>query len=173
MPRKGRPPPDAVRHDAGGDLAAAGLALADMAGLPGRGRRVTIRLPDGDALLIDEAYNANPASMRATLAMLGQEKGRKVAILGSMRELGPEEAELHAALAQPISEAGVDLALLVGTEMKPLAEALEGKVEFVHVPDAAAAADRALRLIASGDAVLVKGSNSVGLAGVVDALAGG
>jgi UDP-N-acetylmuramoyl-tripeptide--D-alanyl-D-alanine ligase len=144
-----------------------------MAGLPGRGRRVTLRLADGDALLIDEAYNANPASMRATLSMLGREKGRKVAILGAMRELGPQEAELHAALAQPITEAGVDLALLVGTEMKPLAEALEGKVEFVHVADAASAADRAQHLIAPGDAILVKGSNSVGLAGVVDALAGG
>lgn len=163
----------AVVEAAGGDLAAAGLALADMAGLPGRGRRITVRLPDGDALVIDESYNANPASMRATLAMLGQEKGRKVAILGSMRELGPEEEKQHAALADPIRAAGVDLALLVGTEMKPLAEALEGRVEFVHVPDAASAADQALQLIAPGDAVLVKGSNSVGLAGVVDALAGG
>jgi UDP-N-acetylmuramoyl-tripeptide--D-alanyl-D-alanine ligase len=163
----------AVVEAAGGDLAAAGLALADMAGLPGRGRRITVRLPDGDALLIDEAYNANPASMRATLAMLGQERGRKIAILGAMRELGPEEERQHAALADPIREAGVDLALLVGTEMKPLAEALEGQVEFVHVPDAASAADRAHKLIAPGDAILVKGSNSVGLAGVVDALAGG
>lgn len=163
----------AVVEAAGGDLAAAGLALADMAGLPGRGRRITLRLPDGDALLIDEAYNANPASMRATLAMLGQEKGRKIAILGAMRELGSEEERQHAALADPIREAGVDLALLVGTEMKPLADALEGRVEFVHVPDAASAALSARTLIAPGDAVLVKGSNSVGLAGVVDALAGG
>ena len=163
----------AVVEAAGGDLAAAGLALADMTGLPGRGQRITIHLDGGDALLIDEAYNANPASMRATLAMLGHEKGRKVAILGAMRELGPEEERQHAALAEPIQAAGVDLALLVGTEMKPLAEALEGKVEFVHVPDAAAAADQASRLIAPGDAVLVKGSNSVGLAGVVNALAGG
>jgi UDP-N-acetylmuramoyl-tripeptide--D-alanyl-D-alanine ligase len=163
----------AVVEAAGGDLAAAGLALADMPGLPGRGQRITIHLEGGDALLIDEAYNANPASMRATLAMLGHERGRKVAILGAMRELGPEEAHHHAALAEPIVAAGVDLALLVGTEMKPLAEALEGKVEFVHVPDAAAAADQASRLIAPGDAVLVKGSNSVGLAGVVNALAGG
>ena len=162
----------AVVEAAGGDLAAAGLALADMTGLPGRGRRMRIRLADGDALLIDEAYNANPASMRATLAMLGQEKGRKVAILGAMRELGPDEAQHHTALAEPIAAAGVDLALLVGTEMKPLADALEGRVEFVHVPDAAAAASSAQRLIAPGDAVLVKGSNSVGLAGVVDALAG-
>jgi UDP-N-acetylmuramoyl-tripeptide--D-alanyl-D-alanine ligase len=163
----------AVVEAAGGDLASAGLALADMVGLPGRGRRITIRLPDGDALLIDEAYNANPTSMRATLAMLGQESGRKVAILGAMRELGPEESRLHAALAEPIAAAGVDLALLVGSEMKSLADALEGRVDFVHVPDAAAAADQASKLIAPGDAILVKGSNSVGLAGVVDALAGG
>ena len=163
----------AVVEAAGGNLAAAGLALADMAGLAGRGRRITIRLPDGDALLIDESYNANPASMRATLAMLGQERGRKVAILGPMRELGPEEARHHADLAAPIAEAGVGLALLVGAEMKPLADALEGRIDFVHVPDAAAAAARASGLIAPGDAILVKGSNSIGLAGVVDALAGG
>jgi UDP-N-acetylmuramoyl-tripeptide--D-alanyl-D-alanine ligase len=158
---------------AGGDLPAAGLALADLPGLPGRGRRMAIPLPGGDALLIDESYNANPASMRATLRMLGQETARRVVILGSMRELGPDEARHHAALAALIEEAGVSLALLVGTEMKPLAEALEGRIEMVHVPDAAVAAAEAARLIAPGDAVLVKGSNSVGLASVVDALAGG
>jgi UDP-N-acetylmuramoyl-tripeptide--D-alanyl-D-alanine ligase len=163
----------AVVEAAGGDLAAAGLALADMAGLPGRGRRITIRLPDGDALLIDEAYNANPASMRATLKMLGAEATRRrVVILGGMRELGPEEARHHAELAAPIAEAGVGLALLVGSEMKPLAEALEGRIDLVHVPDAAAAKAEARRLIAAGDTILIKGSNAIGLAGVVDALAG-
>jgi UDP-N-acetylmuramoyl-tripeptide--D-alanyl-D-alanine ligase len=144
-----------------------------MTGLPGRGRRLSIRLPDGDALLIDESYNANPASMRATLAMLGQERGRKVVILGAMRELGPDEARHHAELAAPIAAADVGLALLVGPEMKALAEALEGRIDLVHVPDAAAAAAQASSLIAPGDAVLIKGSNSIGLAGVVDALAGG
>ncbi|WP_294389542.1 UDP-N-acetylmuramoyl-tripeptide--D-alanyl-D-alanine ligase [uncultured Sphingomonas sp.] len=158
---------------AGGDLAAAGLALADMAGLAGRGRRHILSPGGGQALLIDESYNANPASMRATLAMLGAERGRRVIILGSMRELGPDEARHHAELAGPIGEAGVAVALLVGTEMKPLADALEGRVELVHVPDAAAAAAQALRLVAPGDALLVKGSNSVGLAGVVDALVRG
>ncbi len=131
-----------------------------------------MRLAGGEALLIDEAYNANPASMRATLAMLGQARGRKIAILGAMRELGPDEARHHAELADPMTAAGVDLALLVGNEMTPLGEALEGRVDFVHVPDAASAADRAAKLIAPGDVILVKGSNSVGLAGVVDALAG-
>ncbi len=162
-----------VVEAAGGDLAAAGLALADLAGLAGRGRRVTLRLPDGDALLIDESYNANPASMRATLKVLGGETAaRRIAILGGMRELGPDEARHHAELAQPMIEAGVSFALLVGAEMAPLARALEGQIEFAHVPDAAAAIDRARPLIAPGDAVLVKGSNAFGLAGVVAALAG-
>lgn len=156
-----------------GDLPAAGLALAEMQGLAGRGRRLPIALPAGEALLIDEAYNANPASMRATLAVLGAEKAkRRIAILGSMRELGPSEAREHAALADPIAAANVDFALLVGSEMAPLAEALEGRTEFAHVADAAAAADQARGLIDAGDAVLVKGSNSVGLARVVNALAG-
>jgi UDP-N-acetylmuramoyl-tripeptide--D-alanyl-D-alanine ligase len=111
--------------------------------------------------------------MRATLKMLGQTEGtRKVAILGSMRELGPDEARHHADLAQPIAEAGVGLALLVGTEMKQLAEALEGRIDLVHVPDAAAAKAEAQKLIAPGDIILIKGSNAIGLARVVDALAG-
>jgi UDP-N-acetylmuramoyl-tripeptide--D-alanyl-D-alanine ligase len=157
---------------AGGDLAAAGLALADLEGLPGRGRRLSAAVAGGEALLIDESYNANPASMRATLAMLGREGGRRVAILGAMRELGPDEARLHAELAEPIAAAGVSVALLVGREMAPLADVLEDRIEMVHVPDAAAAIAEAGRLIGRGDAVLVKGSNSVGLAGVVEALAG-
>jgi UDP-N-acetylmuramoyl-tripeptide--D-alanyl-D-alanine ligase len=157
----------------GGDLPAAGLALAELPGLVGRGRRLAVALPAGEALLIDEAYNANPASMRATLAMLGQTKARRrIAILGAMRELGPTEAAQHEALAEPIAAAGVDFALLVGSEMAPLAAALEGRIDFAHVADAAAAVARASDLIAPGDVLLVKGSNSVGLARVVDALAG-
>ncbi len=158
----------------GGDLPAAGLALAELPGLAGRGRRLPIRLDTGEALLIDEAYNANPASMRATLAVLGQEKARhRIAVLGAMKELGPSEAREHADLAEPIAAANVDFALLVGSEMAPLASALEGRIDFAHVPDAATAIARIRPLIASGDAVLVKGSNSVGLARLVDALAGG
>nr|WP_317894216.1 UDP-N-acetylmuramoyl-tripeptide--D-alanyl-D-alanine ligase [uncultured Sphingomonas sp.] len=156
---------------AGGDLAQAGLALADLPGLPGRGARTQIAIGEGSALLIDESYNANPASMRATLKVLAEEPGRKLAVLGEMRELGEASDRFHAELAGPLGEAGVSHAILVGRGMAALAEALEGTVDFVHVPDAAAAQDRLLALLAPGDAVLVKGSNGVGLAAVVAALA--
>ena len=160
---------------AGGDLTAAGLALADMAGLPGRGQRRRVPLAEGEALLIDESYNANPASMAATLKLLGEERGagRRIAILGEMRELGDQSPRYHAALAEPILAADVDYALLVGSEMRALANALEGRVDFAHVPDAAAALDRLPGLIEAGDAVLVKGSNAIGLARLVEHMASG
>jgi UDP-N-acetylmuramoyl-tripeptide--D-alanyl-D-alanine ligase len=127
----------------------------------------------GDILVIDESYNANPASMAATLAVLGAEPGRHVAVLGEMRELGEASADYHAALAGPIAAARVEAALLVGEAMAPLAQALEGKTKFVHVRDAAAALEVLPDMLAPGDAVLVKGSNGVGLSRIVAALAGG
>ncbi|HEX4695861.1 UDP-N-acetylmuramoyl-tripeptide--D-alanyl-D-alanine ligase [Sphingomonas sp.] len=158
----------------GGDLALAGLALAELGGLAGRGDRFWIAAGDGRALVIDESYNANPASMRATLEVLGaQEASRRVAVLGEMRELGDKSADHHAGLAGPIRHANVELALLVGEAMKPLAEALEGQVEIVHVPDAAAARDRLGAVLRAGDAVLIKGSNGVGLSALVAALGDG
>jgi len=158
----------------GGDLALAGLALADLGGLAGRGARFSVEIKGGRALVIDEAYNANPASMRMTLAVLGEEAAtRKIAVLGEMRELGDKSDEYHAALAAPVRDAGVQLVILVGEKMEPLAEALEGQVEIVHVPDAAAARDRLMATLEAGDAVLIKGSNGVGLAAVVAALASG
>jgi len=156
----------------GGDLAVAGLALARLPGLPGRGERRRIHTADGGrALLIDEAYNANPASMAATLAQLGEERGRRrVAILGAMKELGAQSAALHAGLADPILAAGVDELLLVGAEMEPLAEALNNKLAVHLVDSAADAVDRVSALVKDGDVVLVKGSNSVGLSRLVTSL---
>lgn len=157
----------------GGDLAAAGLALADMPGLAGRGERRRIRIAGGEALLIDESYNANPVSMRATLSTFGQlpVEGRRVAVLGSMRELGEGSDAYHAALADPLSAAGVTRAILVGAEMEALAKALGPGIEMTHVPDAAQALELARSEIRPGDAILVKGSNGVGLSALVEALA--
>lgn len=158
---------------AGGDLGLAGLALADLGGMPGRGARLVARIKGGEALVIDESYNANPASMAATLAVLGMEAGRRVAVLGEMRELGDGSPGYHAALAEPVMAARVEAALLVGEAMAPLAQALEGRIDFVHVPTAVAALEVLPGMLAPGDAVLVKGSNGVGLSRVVAALAGG
>ena len=160
----------------GGDLAAAGLALADMPGLKGRGERHRIALAGGgEALLIDESYNANPSSMRATLRTFAtlRPSGRRIAVLGGMKELGAESEAFHAGLAEPVAAACVDYAILVGEEMRPLAKALGQKVKIAHVGSAAAATDLVRDEVRAGDAILVKGSNSIGLAALVEALASG
>lgn len=164
----------------GGDLGAAGLALAEMNGLAGRGARLEIAARGGTALLIDESYNANPASMRATLAQLGKESaGRRIAVLGAMKELGSHGPAFHAELAEPMRAAGVDFALLVGDEMsslaeelgKPAASALGKPLTFAHCQTVEQAVDKFRDFgLESGDAILVKGSNSVGLAAFVSAL---
>ena len=176
----------------GGDLGAAGLALAEMEGLTGRGARHRVPAKDGDgsgqALVIDESYNANPASMRATLAALGATRAhRRIAVLGAMKELGEASDRYHAELAEPILAARIDRVILVGPEMAPLAAALAdaassapGKsagadlaapIDVSHVDDAGTAITRlGDDGLAAGDALLVKGSNSVGLGALVCAL---
>jgi UDP-N-acetylmuramoyl-tripeptide--D-alanyl-D-alanine ligase len=160
----------------GADLAAAGLALGDLGGLKGRGERHRIRLADGgQLLLIDESYNANPASMAATLKSLGSERvdGRRIAVLGTMRELGEFSDEAHAGVAEPMLAAGVATVILVGEETRPLQQALAGRIEVVRATDPEDAADALLRTVRGGDAVLVKASNGVGLARLVERVAGG
>ncbi|MBB5984586.1 UDP-N-acetylmuramoyl-tripeptide--D-alanyl-D-alanine ligase [Sphingobium lignivorans] len=157
----------------GGDLAQAGLALAEMNGLPGRGARRTLRTADGgEALLIDESYNANPASMAATLAQLGEERGeRRIAVLGAMKELGALSESLHRGLADAVRAAGVSLAVLVGDEMAPLADALAGDVPVERAKDVTDVLDLLPGRLRGGDVILVKGSNSIGLSRLVDRLA--
>jgi UDP-N-acetylmuramoyl-tripeptide--D-alanyl-D-alanine ligase len=162
----------------GADLAIAGLALADMGGLKGRGARHRIELAGGTALLIDESYNANPASMAATLAGLGNvQADRRIAVLGAMKELGDQSADFHRGLKAHAEAANVNLLLLVGEEMLPLAEALAADIEwsgkFAHCASVAAASERLRAEVRSGDAILIKGSNSVGLSAVVEAMLGG
>ena len=159
----------------GGDVAVAGLALADMGGIKGRGERHRVAIDGGEILLIDESYNANPASMAATLKSLGSEKGveRRIAVLGPMRELGQHSDALHAGLAPAITDAQVDRLILIGEEMRPLAESLVGKtaLDLVFTVEEATAALQSM--LHPGDAVLVKASNSVGLARLVERVAGG
>ena len=158
----------------GGDPALAGLALADMGGLKGRGERHRVAADGGDYLLIDESYNANPASMAATLKALGEEPEvmRRIAILGPMRELGDETVRAHAALADAVRQAHIDRLILVGPEMESLAEALGGAVPIERASDADGAAALLKAAARPGDAVLVKASNSIGLARLVERVAG-
>jgi len=159
----------------GADVGLAGLALADLGGLKGRGERHVIEIEGGEVLLIDESYNANPASMEATLKSLGQERevARRIAVLGPMRELGEQGSALHAGLAPVVLSAQVDRLILIGEEMRPLADALGEQVPINQVPDVEAATVTLMHLLRPGDAVLVKASNSVGLAKLVERVAGG
>jgi UDP-N-acetylmuramoyl-tripeptide--D-alanyl-D-alanine ligase len=159
----------------GADVALGGLALADMGGLKGRGERRRIPLDDGEALLIDESYNANPASMAATLRSLGAERDvdRRIAVLGPMRELGEQGPALHAGLAPAVFEAHVDQLILIGEETHPLAEKVVGKITLDLVSSVEEATDVLMRSLRPGDAVLVKASNSVGLAKLVERVSGG
>ena len=157
----------------GADVALAGLALADLGGLKGRGQRHVIELNGGEVVLIDESYNANPASMAATLKSLGEERDveRRIAVLGPMRELGAHSGALHAGLAPAVRAARVDRLILIGDEMRPLEAALAGEVQAARVESVDAATDALRHMIRPGDAVLVKASNSVGLAKLVESMA--
>lgn len=165
----------AALQAAGGDLALAGLALAEFSDLPGRGRRLRVAAGAGQAVVIDEAYNANPASMAASLAVLGgvqpARHGRRLALLGAMKELGDLSGEFHAGIAPHLTEAGVAVAVLVGPEMAPLAKALGRAIDVRHVGNADAALAEVQGVLAADDVLLVKGSNSVGLGRVITALA--
>ncbi len=170
----------AAVRELGGDLGAAGLALAELEGLTGRGARHRLAVEGGVALLIDESYNANPASMQATLAELGKTTAaRRIAVLGAMKELGEHGPAFHAGLAAPLRQAEVDHVVLVGGEMIPLAEelgksrttALGKPMSFAHCDTAGEALAALGKLgLQADDAILVKGSNSVGLGAIVAAL---
>jgi UDP-N-acetylmuramoyl-tripeptide--D-alanyl-D-alanine ligase len=147
---------------AGADLALAALALGNLKPPSGRGTRSTLTVPGGTALLIDESYNANPASMRAAIALLGAapvgQRGRRIAVLGDMLELGPQGRELHRALANVIEEKGIDLVFCSGPLMHHLWEALPSRARGGYAETAAALESAVVAAIGAGDAVMVKGS---------------
>ena len=161
-------------HALGADLAIATLALAEASAPAGRGERTRLSLGTGNALLIDESYNANPASVRAALAALGSaetgRRGRRIAVLGDMLELGPEGAALHRALVEPIEAHGIDLVFTAGPLMQELFTALPGSRRGEHASTAADLAKTIVQAIRPGDVVMVKGSNSTRMATIVKAL---
>jgi UDP-N-acetylmuramoyl-tripeptide--D-alanyl-D-alanine ligase len=147
---------------AGADLALAAIALAELKAPVGRGERVSLELPGGSVVLIDESYNANPASMRAALALLGhvpiQRLGRRIAVLGDMLELGPQSPKLHTGLSEAVLESGVDLVYCAGPLMKSLWDALPSERRGGYAETAAALEPEVLAAVRAGDAVMVKGS---------------
>jgi UDP-N-acetylmuramoyl-tripeptide--D-alanyl-D-alanine ligase len=158
----------------GADLALAALALNQMRAPTGRGARMALGLPGGSALLIDESYNANPASMTAAIALLGQAatgpRGRRIAILGDMLELGAEGERLHRALADALETAKVDLVFCSGPLMHSLWQALPSGRRGGYAETAAALEPVVLDAIRAGDAVMVKGSRGSKMGPLVKAL---
>jgi UDP-N-acetylmuramoyl-tripeptide--D-alanyl-D-alanine ligase len=156
------------------DLALAALALAELKPATGRGSRITLELPGGTALLIDESYNANPASMRAALALLGQasvgSRGRRIAVLGDMLELGASAADLHRELAEPISKNAIDLVFCSGPHMRALWEALPSGRRGGYAETSAALESEVIAAIRAGDAVMIKGSLGSKMGPIVKAL---
>ena len=169
----------------GGDLARAALALAGFRAPEGRGARWRIDLVDaagdeGALLLLDESYNANPVSVGAALEVLAQApvegdvgriaRGRRIAILGDMLELGPDEAALHAGLARHPAMAAADRVHCVGPRMRALHAALPAGRRGVWVESSAALVPQLRRLLDAGDAVMVKGSLGARMGPVAEAV---
>ncbi|WP_375274552.1 UDP-N-acetylmuramoylalanyl-D-glutamyl-2,6-diaminopimelate--D-alanyl-D-alanine ligase [Methylorubrum thiocyanatum] len=161
-------------HALGADLARAALSLAALKPPVGRGERTALRVEDGEAFLIDESYNANPASIRAALTTLaGIEtgaKGRRIAVLGDMKELGAAGETLHRELADAVAGNGIDLVFAVGPLMAHLFEALPMAVRGTAAPSAEGVTDAVLATLRPGDAVMVKGSNSMRMVRIVEAV---
>jgi UDP-N-acetylmuramoyl-tripeptide--D-alanyl-D-alanine ligase len=159
---------------AGADLALAALALAQLGPGTGRGARITLETRDGAALLIDESYNANPASMRAALALLGQAEigthGRRIAVIGDMLELGSHGAELHRQMLEPVLAHGVDLVFCCGPLMHALWEALPSERRAGYAETSALLEPQVLAAIRAGDTIMVKGSLGSRMGPIVKAL---
>ncbi len=159
----------------GADVEAAAADLSSWRASKGRGARHVLPLPAGGSwTLIDESYNANPASMRAALALLAQaapgEDARRIAVLGDMLELGAHSRALHVELASAVLDAHPDLVLLAGTEMTALDAALERLVRHEWHTSADELRASLLRHLRPGDVVMIKASKSIGFSKVVDDL---
>lgn len=157
----------------GADVDETAAAFGSIAALEGRGRPHSVPCPGGSYTLVDESYNANPASMRAAIETLSRlnpaDGGRRIAILGSMRELGPDSEALHIALADPLNEQGIDLVMAAG-EMRVLLDHLPATIRGPAAETGEALADAAMGEIRPGDVVMVKGSNASRMGALVERL---
>ncbi|WP_187972068.1 UDP-N-acetylmuramoylalanyl-D-glutamyl-2,6-diaminopimelate--D-alanyl-D-alanine ligase [Aquibium microcysteis] len=161
-------------HLVGADVGMGAEALGSLQAERGRGARAVLMHPDGPFTLIDESYNANPASMKAALDLLARSQttggGRRIAVLGDMRELGAHSNKLHAALAEPLREAAPDLVFLGGAEMAALEAALGDGLPVEYRETGADLIPLLAATLRAGDVVMIKSSNGTGFSKIVDAL---
>ncbi len=158
----------------GADVEACATALRRFSPQKGRGERFSIPTPDGPATIIDESYNANPASMRAALALLAATKpgpkGRRIAVIGDMLELGPKAAAMHAELAADLSANNVDLLFGAGPLTRALYEAAPASMRAAWTERSSELTDQVARALRGGDIAMVKGSNGSRMGPLVAAL---
>jgi UDP-N-acetylmuramoyl-tripeptide--D-alanyl-D-alanine ligase len=158
----------------GADLDACAAALRGFSPQKGRGERFLLPTRDGPATIIDESYNANPASMRAALALLAAAKpgpkGRRIAVIGDMLELGPKAAAMHAELAADLSANKVDLLFGAGPLTRALFEAAPASMRAAWTERSSDLTDEVARTLRGGDIAMVKGSNGSRMGPLVAAL---
>ncbi|MGI9405104.1 MAG: UDP-N-acetylmuramoyl-tripeptide--D-alanyl-D-alanine ligase [Hyphomicrobiaceae bacterium] len=158
---------------AGVDLAKAAGQLARFQAPAGRGAAETITTPDGGIILIDESYNANPASVGAAITVLAQSgapDARRIAVLGDMLELGEQSETMHAALAEPLQAAGIDLVFTCGPHMARLRDALPESMRGVYGETSDDLHEPLLAEVAPGDVVMIQGSLGSRMGPIVAAL---
>ncbi|HEY5205633.1 MAG TPA: UDP-N-acetylmuramoylalanyl-D-glutamyl-2,6-diaminopimelate--D-alanyl-D-alanine ligase [Roseiarcus sp.] len=165
-----------VAEALGADLEACAAALQSFSPQKGRGERFLLPTADGPATIIDESYNANPASMRAALALLAAAKpgpkGRRIAVIGDMLELGPKAAAMHAELAADLSANNVDLLFGAGPLTRALFEAAPASMRAAWTERSADLTDEVARTLRAGDIAMIKGSNGSRMGPLVTALRG-
>ena len=159
---------------AGADLALAALSLSQIEPAAGRGARCALEVASGEATLIDESYNANPASMAAALNVLGAAaigpQGRRIAVLGDMLELGPTSAMLHRGLVDAVKANHIDLVYCCGPLMRNLWDALSTGKRGGYADSADTLESQLVGAIRAGDAIMVKGSLGSKMKTIVNAL---
>jgi UDP-N-acetylmuramoyl-tripeptide--D-alanyl-D-alanine ligase len=158
----------------GGDLEEIVPAYATLPPLGGRGARLEIPVRNGTATLIDETHNASPVATEAAIAVLGmlqpQRKGRRLAILGDMLELGDNAPTYHRNLASALIAAKVDKVFLCGPQMRHLYDALPAEMRGAHAADSAALLPMVKTALQAGDVALVKGSRGSRMKIITEAL---
>jgi UDP-N-acetylmuramoyl-tripeptide--D-alanyl-D-alanine ligase len=164
----------AAAYLTGADMFRVIAAFAGVSAAKGRGQRVYLSLPGGKFTLIDESYNANPASMRAAIDLLAasdtEMAGRRIAVLGDMLEMGEFSADVHRELAEPLQKSGINDIWLAGPDMAYLRDALGDDKDVVYRSDADELGIYVIDNIRPGDVLMIKSSKGTGFGRIVEAL---